>query len=42
MLKQRYPNTDEDSLKAYVKMILKNEEVLQILEGSKGEEKEEK
>ncbi len=34
MLKQRYPNTEEEPLKDYVRMMMKNEEVLKILEGS--------
>ncbi len=34
MLKQKYPNTEEESLKDYVRMMMKNEEVLKILEGS--------
>jgi FKBP-type peptidyl-prolyl cis-trans isomerase (trigger factor) len=33
MLASRYPNTDQDTLKNYVRMMIKNEKVLELLEG---------
>ncbi len=41
MLKQRYPHTEDATLKNYVRMMLKNESVLKLLEDNQSEEKKE-